>query len=306
MRDAKEGLTVDLQQIRAFLAVADELHFGRAAEKLHTAQPPVSRSIKQLEKELGARLFERSTRKVTLTSVGEALVAPAQEVLDSLDRMHIVARAAGKGEIGRIRLAYAGASSNVMVGHLSRAVRQSHPGIQVELFSQHFAQPAIQLLTHGEIDLALGRWDYLPSNVDTRVIAVEELVIAVPDTHRLADQESVAMSELRGEPFVSLSPRTGSLLIDRLRIMSQEAGFTANIVQDGPDSWTVMSLVSAEVGCSLTLSSVIDSIADPHLRFLKIADPTPPVELRLAWRRDSDDRAVHAVLRLSETVLPTP
>ena len=297
---------MDIQQIRAFLAVADELHFGRAAERLHMAQPPVSRSIKQLERELGARLFERSTRKVTLTSVGEALIAPAKEVLDALDRVSTVARAAGMGEIGRVRLAYAGASSNVMVGRLARAVKQNHPGVQFELLSQHFAQPAMQLLTRGDIDIALGRWDHIPPGVDTRVLAVEELVIAVPDTHRLAQRDHVSISEFRDEPFVSLPPKTGSLLLERLRLMTQAAGFNANIVQDAPDSWTVMSLVSAEVGCSLTLSSVVDSIADPHLRFLPLSDPAAPVEMRMAWRADSDDRALQAVLRISENVLPTP
>ncbi|WP_169077088.1 LysR family transcriptional regulator [Microcella alkalica] len=297
---------MDIPQIRAFLAVADELHFGRAAERLHMAQPPVSRSIQQLERDLGARLFERSTRRVTLTSVGEALVGPAREVLDALERVGTVARAAGLGEIGRVRLAYAGASSNVMVGQLARAVKQNHPGIQLELLSQNFAQPAMQRLVRGEIDIALGRWDHLPDTVRARVIAVEELVIAVPETHRLADRESVSIAELAGEHFVSLPRQTGSLLIDRLRHMTREAGFTADIVQDAPDSWTVMSLVSAEVGCSLTLSSVIDSIADPHLRFLRLSDPVEPVLLRMAWRADSDDRALHAVLRLSEGVLPTP
>ncbi|MFA5608246.1 MAG: LysR substrate-binding domain-containing protein [Leucobacter sp.] len=88
--------------------------------------------------------------------------------------------------------------------------------------------------------------------------------------------------------------------------MTRDAGFTVDLVQDASDSWTVMSLVSAEVGCSLTLSSVVDGIADPGLRFLPLSDPVAPVELRMAWRGDSDDRALHAVLRLSESVLPTP
>lgn len=297
---------MDLQQVRAFLAVADELHFGRAAERLHMAQPPVSRSIQQLERELGARLFERSTRRVTLTSVGEAIVAPAREVIDALERVRTVARAAGVGEIGRVRLAYAGASSNVMVGKLARAVKQDHPGITLELLSGHFAQPAMQLLTRGDIDIALGRWDHVPTAVRTRVIAIEQLVIAVPVTHRLARRKRVSMSEFEGEPFVSLPPESGSVLIERLRQMTRSAGFSVDVVQDASDSWTVMSLVSAEVGCSLTLSSVVDSIADPGLRFLPLSNPVPPVELRMAWRADSDDRALHAVLRLSETVLPTP
>jgi DNA-binding transcriptional LysR family regulator len=297
---------VDLQQLRAFLAVAEELHFGRAAERLHMAQPPISRGIRQLERELGATLFERSTRRVTLTSVGESLVEPARAVLDALDRVERVARAAGVGEIGHVRLAYAGASSNVIVGQLARAVKQQHPGISLELRSQHFAQPAMQLLSRGDIDIALGRWDHIPAAVRTRVIAVEELVIAVPDTHRLAGEDRVSMAQFEGEPFVSLEPQTGTLLIERLRQMSRAAGFNADVVQHAPDSWTLMSLVSAEVGCSLTLSSVIDSMADPHLRFLRLSDDVAPVELRMAWLRDRDDRALQSVLELSETILPTP
>ncbi len=297
---------MDIQQLRAFLAVAEELHFGRAAERLHLAQPPVSRSVQQLERELGARLFERSTRKVTLTSVGETLVEPAREAIEAFERVRWVAQAAGTGEIGHVRLAYAGASSNVMVGRLARAVKQGHPGIQLELLSQHFAQPAIQSLSKGDIDIALGRWDHIPNGVCTRVVAVEELVVAVPETHRLADRQSVSIVEFAGEPFVSLPPQTGTLLLERLHLMTRERGFNVEVVQYAPDSWTVMSLVSAEVGCSLTLSSVIASIADPHLRFLRLSDAAPPVELRMAWRGDSDDRALHAVLRISETVLPTP
>lgn len=297
---------MEVQQVRAFLAVAEELHFGRAAERLHMAQPPVSRSIKQLEREVGAQLFERSTRKVTLTSVGAALVEPARETLAALDRMRTVARAAGVGEIGRVRLAYAGASSNVMVGRLARAVNQEHPGINLDLLSQNFARQAMSLLTRGDIDVALGRWDYVPDSIATRVVAVEELVVAVPETHRLADRGSVSIREFEGDRFVTLPADTGTVLNDRLRQMTREAGFTVDVVQDASDTWTLMSLVSAEVGCSLTLSSVVDSIADPHLRFLRLSDPTPPVELRMAWRADSDDRALHAVLRLSEGVLPTP
>ncbi|MGW9111742.1 LysR substrate-binding domain-containing protein [Microbacterium sp. NPDC055683] len=297
---------MEIPQIRSFLAVAEELHFGRAAEKLHMAQPPVSRSIKQLERELGTLLFERSTRRVTLTSVGTALVEPARDVLAALERMHTTARAAGVGEIGRVRLAYAGASSNILVGRLARAVNQQHPGITLELLSQNFAQRALRLLTRGDIDVALGRWDHLPDTVRTRVVAVESLVIAVPETHRLADRADVSISELRNDRFVTLPAEIGSVLNDRLRQMTQTAGFAADIVQDASDTWTLMSLVSAEVGCSLTLSSVIPSIADPHLRFLPLRDAVDPIELRMAWRADSDDRAMQAVLDLSEQVLPTP
>ena len=297
---------MEIQQIRSFLAVAEELHFGKAADKLHMAQPPVSRNIKQLERELGALLFERSTRRVTLTSVGAALVSPAREVLAALERMGTAAKAAGIGEIGRVRLAYAGASSNVLVGRLARAVNQLHPGINLELLSQNFAQKAMRLLTRGDIDIALGRWDHIPDGVRTRVVAVEELVIAVPETHRLADRDSVSIADFRTDHFVTLPAELGSVLNDRLQQLTRDAGYTVDVVQDASDTWTLMSLVSAEVGCSLTLSSVIPSIADPHLRFLSLSGDVAPIELRMAWRADTDDRAVQAVLRLSENALPDP
>ena len=128
--------------------------------------------------------------------------------------------------------------------------------------------------------------------------------VGLPETHRLADRVTVSISEFSDDRFVTLPTDLGSVLNDRLRQMSREAGFSVDIVQDASDTWTLMSLVSAEVVCSLTLSSVIPSIADPHLRFLRLSDDVDPVELRIAWRADSDDRAMHAVLRLAEEVLP--
>jgi DNA-binding transcriptional LysR family regulator len=297
---------MEIQQIKVFLAVAEELHFGRAAERLRLAQPPVSRSIQQLERELGSTLFDRSTRRVALTPTGKALVGPAREILASVERFTTTARGAGRGEIGHVRFAYAGASSNAMIGRLARAVRHQHPGIRFELLSQRFAQLAMGSLERDEIDVALGRWDHVPSGMSTRTIAIERLMVALPETHRLADRAAISISELRGEPFVSLPAETGSVLLERLRALSRAAGFSADIVQYAPDTWTVMSLVSAEVGCSLTLSSVVDSIADPHLRFVPLQDDVPPVELRMAWKTDKGDRALAAVLRTSESVLPSP
>lgn len=153
---------MEIQQLRVFLAVAEELHFGRAAEKLHMAQPPISRTIRQLERKLGTPLFERNTRSVRLTAAGEALVQPANEVFDALRRAGSAVAAAGRGELGRVRVAYAGASTHLLVGRLARAVRQAHPGIQFELYSQNFALPALGRLLHREIEIAFGRWQESP------------------------------------------------------------------------------------------------------------------------------------------------
>ena len=119
---------MEFQQLRVFLAVAEELHFGRAAERLHMAQPPVSRMVRQLERDVGTGLFIRSTRSVRLTAAGAALVAPAREILAAAQRARASALAAERGEAGTVTLAYAGASTHVLVGVLAREVRRAHPG----------------------------------------------------------------------------------------------------------------------------------------------------------------------------------
>lgn len=295
---------MEIQQLRVFLAVAEELHFGRAAERLHLAQPPVSRMVRQLERDLGTDLFIRSTRSVQLTAAGTALVAPAQEILAAMQRARASALAADRGEAGTVTLAYAGASTHVLVGVLAREVRRIYPGIEFRLNSQDFALPALARVLRGEVDISLGRWDFVPAGVHSRIIVEEHLVMAVPASHRLASKEEVHLADLAGEPFVALPPHEGSVLGDRLRRLSLGAGFDPDIVQRAPDSWTAMALVGAEVGCSLTVSSVAENVTDPHVHFLRVLDKTLPIYLRMAWRRTSDNPTLPPVLSLAERVWP--
>jgi len=289
---------MDIEQLRSFLAVADELHFGRAAERLHVAQPPLSRTIKQLERELGTRLFDRNTRSVRLTSSGQALMDPAQEVLDALRRAETAVRSADHGEVGTVRIAFAGVSTHRLVARLARVVRSQRPGIQLELSSQNFAQPAMKRLLAGETDLALGRWDVVPAEISAQVVMPDSLVLAVPDTHPLAGARRLSIGQLASEGFVSLPPHEGSVLPDRLRRLAHANGFVADVVQVAPDTQTALALVSAEVGCHLTLASVAENVTDPHVVFIPLNESTPSldVHLRAAWRRADQNPALRAVL----------
>lgn len=297
---------MDVSLFQLFVTVAEELHFGRAAEKLHMTQPPVTRGIQHLERELNTTLFDRTTRSVRLTASGQALLEPAKEVLSAVRWARGVVQAAGRGEMGRVRLAYTGASTHVLVGVLAREVRRGHPGIELGLYSQNFALPAMGQVLRKEMDLCLGRWDVIPTDVRTRVVAEEHLVIAVPVSHRLAAADGARMIEFADEPFVTLPSHEGAVLGDRLRRLSHGAGFDAEVVQIAPETWTAMSLVGAEVGCSLTLSSVAAKINDPHVRFVRVLDETLPVRLQLAWRADNRNPALAAVLALIEDVWPDP
>lgn len=294
---------MDVQDLRAFVAVAEELHFGRAAERLHLAQPPVSRTIKGLEKELGAELFRRTTRSVEITAAGEALLAPARRILSDLQVAVSDVHAAQRGELGRVRVAFAGASTQILVGQLSRASRLRHPQLTLELSSQNFAQPAINRLLHDEADISIGRWDFIPDGILSRIIVNEQLVVAVPTTHPLAGSASIRMEQLSSSRFVTLPPHPGSVLTDRLLRLSHSTGYDPIVAQVAPDTWTALALVAAEVGIHLTISSVAENTHTAGFSFLPVEDPYEQVSLRMAWRADSHNPALTTVLNLADEVL---
>ena len=260
------------------------------------AQPPLSRTIKQLERELGTRLFDRSTRSVSLTAGGQALVVTGREVLDSLKRAEASVKYVGESEVGVVRIAFAGVSTYRLVGRLARQIRSQRPGIQLELSSQNFAQPAMKRLLQGEIDLALGRWDVIPPDATTRVVMPDSLVVALPDTHPLAGARKITFAKLHDQVFVSLPPQQGSVLTERLRSLAKANGFVADVVQIAPDTGAALALVSAEVGCHLTLASVAENVADPHVVFVALDELAPAVDLQAAWRTRDERPVLRAVI----------
>ncbi|KAF0964131.1 LysR family transcriptional regulator [Rhodococcus sp. T7] len=297
---------MEISQITAFLAVAEELHFGRAAQRLHSAQPPLSRTIRQLEKQLGATLFDRNTRNVRLTSAGEALLGPAREILDACRLAEIAVAAAGRGQVGRVRIGFSGVSSHLLIGRWAKLVRHTHPGIEFVLNSSAFASEALNKLLDGTLDIGLGRWIFTPPGIASRVILNEDFVVAVTVDHPLAGRDGVRIEELATEPWVALPADPGSALRDSLQRAAHDAGFTPRIVQSAPDSISLMALVSAEVGCALTVSSVVENVNNPDVVFLPLIGGPSTLQLRIAWRADDDSAALREVLRLSEEALPTP
>ncbi|MUN63062.1 LysR family transcriptional regulator [Kocuria sediminis] len=297
---------MEVHKAQAFLAVAEELHFGRAAKRLHMAQPPLSRLIRQLEAELGATLFERSTRHVTLTPQGEALLEPARELVMLALRIKDVVRRSQEGEIGRARLGFAGASVNQAVGELARQVRRLRPGISLELYSSQFSHLGLQKVLDDSLDLVIGRWDFLPPEVDSRLVALEELLIALPESHPLAGRETVDVEDLAAEAWIVLPGGAGATLPNRLNTLAMNAGFVPRIVQVAPDSWTLVVLVGAGMGISLILSSVRDNVPSRGVVYKPLTREQKPVEVRLIWRRGDPNPALQSVIEISETVFPAP
>ncbi|MGW2089777.1 LysR family transcriptional regulator [Streptomyces sp. NPDC001880] len=296
---------MELRHLSAFVAVAEELHFGRAAKRLQMAQPPLSQQIRQLEKELGVQLFERNTRSVRLTGAGESFLQPVRTVLDDLDTAVRAAKAAGRGEYGRVTIGFAGASSHETLPLLTRAVRAASPALELVMRGQTYANVALDRVADGSLDLGFVRLPVSRPGVAYRVIDEEELVCALPFDHPLARLESVPIGVLAEEPFVSFPANTGSTVRDAMVGACETAGFNPRVVQEAPDSYTILALVAAGVGVTLTVTSV-QHIQQNGLVYRPLAGP--PIRLRaaLAWRADNPSAALRAVLAVAEEALPTP
>lgn len=295
---------MEIRHAQAFIAVAEELHFGRAAQRLHIAQPPLSRLIRSLEAELGVTLFDRNTHRVALTPVGETLLEAARELVMIPQRMQEIARNSRQGEMGRIKLGFGEALVNNVVGDLARELRQTRPGLSLELHSSQFSYQGLEKVLDGSLDMLVGRWDFLPQSVDSRVIAREELLIALPENHRLAERDAVTAEDLADEPWVVVLPGKNSTLPNRLNMLAAAGSFEPRIVQVSPDSSTLVFLVGAGTGVALTLSSVRDHIPGSGVVYKPIRPAQEPMEVRLIWRRRDPNPALTPIVALAERLAP--
>lgn len=290
---------MDVNRARAFVAVAEELHFGRAAQRLHMTQPPLSRMIRALEDELGAELFHRGPRSVTLTAVGEALLEPARELVMQSERMVHLARRVQLGETGRVRLGFAGASVNSIVSALARRVRALRPALTIELEGAQLSYAGMERLRSGELDAIVGRWDVLPRDVDSHVLAHEELLVALPEHHPLAAMDAVPISDLADEPWIVLPGGTGATLSTRLHELARRARFVPRIVATATDSATQLLMVDAGSGIALTFSGVRENVPVHNVAFRALVPDLGDVDVRLAWRRSQRSPALDALIAIA-------
>lgn len=295
---------MDVRQLRAFLAVAEDLHFGRAAVRLHVAQPYLSRTVRALEDELAAPLFERTTRRVELTRAGAALVEHARAMVATEDEARAAVTAAHQGRSGRVRITFAGPSAHITVGRLARAVRERHPQIDLVFLPGRYGSTALAELLHGEADLALARFTEPPVGVRSRVVERDRCVVAVPENHRLADRDPLTFTDFRNEPFVAFPESYGSAVRDVFVSQCHAAGFTPTFAQTAPDSWTSVALVSAGVGLHFTTASAVSRLPLDGVVIRDVADPLPSILVHLAWRRTDEDRALAHVLHTAADLLP--
>lgn len=296
---------VDMIQLEVFQAVAEELHFGRAAKRLRLAQPYISRTVRALETELGAPLFDRTTRRVELTPAGQAFLEPATVILRTASQARSDVEAAHRGDSGRVRFSFAGPSSQVMVGRLARAVRERYGRIDLSFRPGRYGLVVVRELLERSTDLAIARFERPPGGVESRAVTREHGVLAVPSAHPLAGLGRVSFADLRDQPFVALPEAFGSAVGAMFVAACRAAGFVPDITQTAPDSWTCIALVGAGVGLHFTTDSAVERMPLEGVRIIPVADEMPSILGYLMWRADDQDPALAKVLETSEQMLPT-
>lgn len=276
---------MELRHLRYFVAVAEDLHFGRAAARLHIAQPPLSRQIRDLERELGAELFARVKGRVSLTHAGRAFLVEARRTLAQAERARATAQRAARGEVGRLRVGFVEAAtySGVLADVLG-LFRARHPDVGLELFELSSLQQT-EALREGRVEV--GVLHSLPYDA-AEWLGVERLtddpmIVALPSGHRLARRPTLPLAALAAEPLLLLRRPDGPGLHDRIIAACQAAGFSPAVAQQAGQLQTLVGLVAAGAGVTFVPGS-LEALRRPGVVYRRVAGLGLDMGLWAVWR----------------------
>jgi DNA-binding transcriptional LysR family regulator len=287
---------MELRHLRYFLAVAEELHFGRAAARVHIAQPPLSKQIQQLEKELGIQLFKRTRRSVELTDAGKIFQSEAYNALACLEKGILKARLASRGEAGWLSIGFIGSSTYEVLPSLLREFRRKYP--EVELVLQEIqSSEQNQALRERRIHVSFARFPKPEQGLIFETVYKERLIAALPTSHYLNRKKSVKLSDLANEPFI-LFPHQPSAHADNTIQVFANANLSPQIVQTVEEMHTALGLVAAGIGVTLVPSSMQKTQRE-KIVYLNLAKPEPVLEMKMGYR---DGETSPVLSRFIETV----
>lgn len=286
---------MELRHLRYFVAVAEDLHFGRAARRLGMTQPPLSQQIQALEAEIGVDLFRRSRRHVDLTAAGHAFLREARAILAHAERAAETARRVARGVAGQIRVGFVGSATyDDFVPSILRSFRESHPGVELVLTEMTTAQQ-VDELRRRTLDVGFVRPPAGGGAIVAEPIRRERLYAALPSNHRLAALPVIALSDLSDSPFVMLPQRLSLGLNDQIVSLCREAGFEPLVVQEAAEMHTIVSLVAAGIGVSVVPDSA-RNLRAKTVAYVPFGNPEASTEMAVTYRRDDDSPVVHAFI----------
>lgn len=286
----------ELSQLRCFVVVAEELHFGRAAARLHMTQPPLSRQIQLLESRLGVQLLVRSSRSVSLTSAGRSFLADARHILRLAESAAVTVRRAARGELGSVTMGFTAASGyGVMPGMIAQC-RTRLPGIEINL-KEMVTKEQMEALASGDLDLALLRPQASLEDFEAQCVVREPLVAAMPASHPLVRERNPEIGEFEGLPFIMYSPIEARYFHDLVAGAFSLAHVKPEYTQYTSQIHSMLALVAAGLGVALVPQAAVslhfEGVVFRAVRKIRSASP---VELYIAWKRDNDNPARERVV----------
>ena len=291
---------MELRHLKYFLALAEELHFGRAAEKLFIAQPPLSRQIKNLEEELGVELFQRTKKQVRLTGYGRFLKEEAVKLFQHVDSIKNHIRLLGEGHAGQIKIGYVGSAMHSVLPEVLSEINDKFPDIHTSMFELRNLDQ-IAALKDGSLDIGFIRTPITVEDLIIQPIFSETLSVILPLLHPLAASENIRLEDLAGEPFISFCRNCAPGLFDCIVGLCNKEGFSPRIVHESSQINSVVRLVESGLGYSIVPTSVKHGY-NVRVRFYELDGYPERAELALAYspghRTPTSERVTELVMGL--------
>jgi DNA-binding transcriptional LysR family regulator len=274
---------VELRHLRYFAAVAEELSFRRAAERLHISQPPLSMQIKDLEEEIGVQLFDRSNRAITLTTAGDRFLLDARRILAETRQAEITAKKVASGIVGRLRLGFMLSTAHKLLGSAVQKFKQRYPAVEISLLDLTNSEQ-LEALADDRLDIAFTRSRIARPDLETEVLLEEPMVLMVPSDDPLAKGKRLAWKDLEGKNIVTLHPEQALGFYDNFFIKCNEAKVAVITGQYANDIHTEMWLVSIGMGLAPT-SLTTTQIRRPNVSFCQLPTNLPKVQTVMSWKK---------------------
>lgn len=294
---------MELRQLRYFVAVADEKHFGRAAARMHVAQPGLSQQISRLERTLGAQLLFRTTRRVALTEAGAALLPEARRILSDTARAESVVGQTVRGELGVLKIGFVSSAALSIVPRLAHSLHDRWPGLSLQL-NEMTTSAQLHELENGRLDVGLGREVSVASGLIVRPLVRERLYVAVHDSHRLAAHRSVPLAQLAGERLVVFPRQRVSFLYDHVANLCRNAGLHLEVAEEAVQFTTILGLVAGNAGIAI-VPEPLRALHLPGLRYLALEDEAATSLVSVLYRPDrADTSPVRKLLTVASATFP--
>ncbi|MET3351549.1 UNVERIFIED_ORG: DNA-binding transcriptional LysR family regulator [Arthrobacter sp. UYEF1] len=281
---------MELRQLRYFIAVAEEMHFNRAAARLHIAQPALSQQIQRLERSLKTKLFVRTTRSVEITDTGRVLLEAARRVISEAERAESQVELATRGSTGLLRVGFVSSAALFLLPGMVNRLHEQWPQVQFQL-QENTTERQIQAVLEGQLDVGIVREIEPIEGIHVTALRREPLIVAVPQSHPLAERTSVPLKDLAGQDFVVFPRHQVSRLYDLISALCIQAGFHIRVAQEAIQFPTILGLVAARTGIAIVPES-LRALQIPGVAYLNLSDEAAYSRVSLICAEGRQDSAL--------------